>query len=228
MTTCAMKRSIFVLTLTLVRPGLVLATAPDESEQGLVQCANLIYGRNKTSVCFSDGFLEQISKDTNVRAAPRLRQVKLESAELYEYPFTVMTGEGKFTLTEAQRENLRNYLLHGGFLVASGGCSSKPWNESFGAEIARIFPQRNLERLGADHPAFHTVYDIVTSRFKSGGSRLPVLKGLDIDGKTVLIWSPEGLNDTASVGGDCCCCGGNEIKSAQKINVNLLAYALTH
>ena len=44
----------------------------------------------------------------------------------------------------------------------------------------------------------------------------------------MLILSPDGLNDTANAGPSCCCCGGNEIKSAKEINVNLLAYALTH
>ncbi|MEK6238367.1 MAG: hypothetical protein N2C14_26925 [Planctomycetales bacterium] len=44
----------------------------------------------------------------------------------------------------------------------------------------------------------------------------------------MLIFSPDGLNDTGKVGGNCCCCGGNEILNARQINVNLLAYALTH
>ena len=30
--------------------------------------------------------------------------------ELFRYPFAIMTGEGGFTLTEAERENLRRYL----------------------------------------------------------------------------------------------------------------------
>ena len=51
---------------------------------------------------------------------------------------------------------------------------------------------------------------------------------LEIDGKIVLIFSKDGLNDTGKVGGNCCCCGGNEIKNARQINVNLLAYTLTH
>jgi len=41
----------------------------------------------------------------------------------------------------------------------------------------------------------------------------------------VLIYSPDGLNDTGTMHG-CCCCGGNEIKNSQKVNANILAYAL--
>lgn len=202
------------------------ATAGDEP--GLVRCANLIYGENKSSVCFSDEFLVQIQKETSIRTYRRFSPVKLDSADLFNYPFAVMTGEGQFSLSEAQRENLRDYLELGGFVVASAGCSSQPWNDSFRREIEAIFPQHSMVKLEADHPVFHTVYDIASSKYKSGDTKLPELHGLEIDGRVVLIWSPDGLNDTANAGPSCCCCGGNEVKSAKMVNVNLLAYALTH
>ena len=200
-----------------------------ESEgAGVVKSANLIYASNKTSVCFSDKFLVQVQKDSLIRTHRRFVPVKMESNELFEHPFAVMTGEGDFSLTEPQRENLTDYLKSGGFLVASAGCSSRPWNQAFQREITRMFPDRELTTLGAEHPVFHTVYDITHSRYKSGESKLPELRALEIDGRVVMIWSPDGLNDTANAGPNCCCCGGNEIKSARDLNVNILAYALTH
>jgi hypothetical protein len=204
-----------------------LASSGADAEPGMVRCANLIYGHNKTSVCFSDEFLAQIQKETNVRTNRRFCPVKLASDEIYQYPFAVMTGEGSFTLSPRQRANLRNYLSRGGFLVASAGCSSSAWNASFRAEIKQVFPERQLEKLAMNHPVFHTVYDIETM----GGRKRRVdarLEGLQLDGKIVLIYSPEGLNDTANAGPGCCCCGGNEIENARQVNVNLLAYALTH
>ena len=200
------------------------------AKPGEVRCANLTYGKakRKTSRCFSDKFLAQIRKDTNIRAYQRLENVKLESPKLCEYPFAVMTGEGEFSLTDAQRQSLKQYLLRGGFVVASAGCSSQPWNKSFIAEMKTIFPDSKFDPLAGDHPIFHTVYDITSSRYKSSKAKLPVLKGLEIDGKIALIWSPDGLNDTGNAGPDCCCCGGNEVKAAKMINVNILAYALTH
>lgn len=196
------------------------------AREGVVQCANLIYGRGKSSVCFSDEFLAQIQKDTNIRTNRRFFSVKLESSELYTYPFSVMTGEGSFSLTAAQRENLRNYLNRGGFLVASAGCSSSSWDASFRAEMQAVFPQLKLKKLQMSHPIFHTLYDITSLKTKRASN--PYLEGLEIDGKIVLVYSHEGLNDTANAGPGCCCCGGNEIKNARKINANLLVYALTH
>ena len=219
-------RHVFPISLML----LILTSATLHAEgqaRGMVKCANLIYGKNKTSVCYSPEFLKQIQKDTNITAHPKFVPVKIESAAMYRHPFAVMTGEGKFQLTEAQRIGLREYLTHGGFVVASAGCSSKPWASSFLTELNTIFPNTQLTRLDYSHPIFHTVYDIndLGKRKSSGSTNL---EGLEIDGKVVLIFSSDGLNDTGNAGGNCCCCGGNEVQNAQKINVNLLAYTLTH
>lgn len=195
-------------------------------QPGLVNCANLVYGDNHTSVCFSSQFLTQVNSDSHIRANERLISARLESVELFQFPFVVMTGEGSFTLTAAQRTNLRDYLTAGGFVVASAGCSSQPWRESFLREIAVVFPEVALQPLDFSHPVFHTVYEV--NELKCKGAHRAHLEGLEIDGKIVLIFSPDGLNDTANAGGNCCCCGGNEIKNSRQMNVNLLAYALTH
>ena len=211
------------------RSGAPSPSAPDDAmqtEQGVVCCANLIYAYNKTSVCFADEFLSQLRKDTNIRANRRFRPVKLDSDELFAFPFAVMTGEGSFRLTDQQRANLRDYLTRGGFLVASAGCSSSAWDASFRAEIRRIFPDLNLKELPMSHPIFHMVYDIDALKTKTRVKA--VLEALEYDDRIVLVYSPEGLNDTGQAGPGCCCCGGNEILNARQVNANLLAYALTH
>jgi hypothetical protein len=195
-------------------------------QPGVVNCATLTYADGKSSRCFSEEFLAQISRDTHVAANPRLVPADLESPELFQYAFAVMTGEGAFALTDPQRANMRSYLEGGGFIIASAGCSSQPWQSSFRREIAQVFPELQLTRIDPSHPVFHTVYDISTLQLKHSSEAH--LEGLEIDGKIVLIFSPDGLNDTAMAGGNCCCCGGDEIRNARQMNVNLLAYTLTH
>ncbi|MCE5278431.1 MAG: DUF4159 domain-containing protein [Planctomycetaceae bacterium] len=200
--------------------------ASADSRQGITQCANLIYGQNKSSVCFSDEFLAQAQKDTTICTNRRFCPVKLDDNELFGYPFAVMTGEGNFILTDAQRTNLRSYLKRGGFLVASAGCSSPTWDASFRAEMHIIFPELKLQKIDLSHPIFHTVYDIdALDNKRSAGT---YIEALEIDKKIVMVYSKDGLNDTSAAGPGCCCCGGNEIYVARKVNVNLLAYALTH
>lgn len=216
--------------LTLVMVALVATTvgADDTHDRpGTVKCANLIYGKNKTSECFADHFLSDTRKITHVNTAAKFNPVRLDSAELFEHPFAVMSGEGAFTLPEQQIENLRAYLTGGGFLVASPGCSSEAWDKSFRKAAAAAFPDQELVKLPMDHPIFRTAYDIDVLKTKRRGVKAE-LEALILEGRIVMIFSPEGLNDTANAGGGCCCCGGNEILNSRQVNVNLLTYALTH
>ena len=191
----------------------------------IVKSANLIYAGSKSSVCFSDKFLATVEKETNITADGRFTPVRLSGSELFDYPFAIMTGEGVFTLLEQERRNLKSYLTRGGFLLASAGCSSPDWDRSFRREFKQIFPDKKLKKVPMDHSLFKTIYDIKTIRLKNGGTTQ--LEGLEMDGKIVLIYSAEGLNDTPNVKG-CCCCGGNEIKNCHEINANVFAYCLTH
>ena len=193
-----------------------------------MQCATLTYAGTQKSKCFANQFLSDLSKNTNVRTQPQFAPVRMDAKELFRYPFSVLSGEGAFQLTAVERENLRHYLENGGFLLASAGCSSQPWADSFRKEMKNLFPSREMVKLSPDHPLFHTVYDVKESHYKVGQARFPDLFGVEIDGRMALIFSPDGLNDTGNAGKDCCCCGGNEVKAARQINVNVLAYALTH
>ncbi len=187
-----------------------------------VEVACLIYAGTKSSVCFSEKFLGALARDTTIVTSRKFQRVKLASRELFRYPFAIMTGEGSFTLTEAERANLRRYLERGGFLLASAGCSSKAWDESFRREMAILFPKRKLTVVPMGHEIFHTVYDIDNLDTKAQEAKL---EGLALGGKIVILYSSDGLNDTYTMHG-CCCCGGNEIRNSQKVNANILAYAL--
>ena len=212
-----------LLIVVSVLPGQDRKTRSSGSEGGdAVECANLIYAGTRCSVCFSDRFLSIVARDTTINTARKFKAVKLADKELFRYPFAMMTGEGSFTLPESERVNLRRYLTRGGFLLASAGCSSKGWDASFRREIKIVFPKRKLEVIPMTHEIFRTVYEI--KKLQTHGAEAK-LEGMTIGGKVVLIYSSDGLNDTSTMHG-CCCCGGNEIANAQKVNVNILAYAL--
>ena len=65
------------------------ASQAQEAQQGTVRCANLIYGNNKTSVCFSSEFMSQIARDTNVVTDEKLVPTELGSIDLFEFPFAI-------------------------------------------------------------------------------------------------------------------------------------------
>ena len=190
-----------------------------------MKCANLIYAGSKSSVCFSSKFLKTVQQDTNLNTDKDFTPVRLDSDSLFEFPFAVMTGEGSFTLREQERKNLREYLDRGGFLLASAGCSSSEWGRSFYRELKQVYPDVELGPIPMEHPMFRTVFNIASIKLKNGGTTS--LQGLELNGRTVLVYTPEGLNDTSSVKG-CCCCGGNEIRNSHDINVNIVTYSVLH
>jgi hypothetical protein len=205
----------------------LMPTAAQDVDPGAkVQCANLVYAVNKSSVCFSDRFLHRLELETNVRTDSKFRKVSLESNDIYKYPFSIMTGEGGFSLTPKERIQLKYYVTHGGFLLASSGCSDPAWTRSFRNEMAQVFPGQKLQPVPLNHPIYQTVYAIhaVQTTHEHKKSQL---EALTQDGSIVVIFSPDGLNDTAHAE-NCCCCGGDEVDQAEYMNVNILSYALFH
>ncbi len=214
------------LSTIIMTAGLLFNVPSMLQAQEAIQCANLIYAGTRTSRCFSDEFLRAAQRETCVPTERRFKSVKMDSDELFEFPFVLITGEGDFNFSSRERENLKRYLTNGGFLLASAGCSSRPWAESFRREMRSLFPDNALARIEMDHPLFRTVHDIREIRLTTPGEPA-FLEGVTIGDKLVVVFSSHGLNDTENTEG-CCCCGGNEIANALELNVNILAYSLLH
>ena len=136
-----------------------------------VECANLIYAGTKSSVCFGEEFLAAVAGQSSINTSRKFKPVKLGESEVFHFPFAVMTGEGAFTLTDEERNNLKLYLEKGGFLLASAGCSSKEWGDSFTREMETILPDRKLEEVPMSHPIFRTVFDVGPAGHEPRGRR---------------------------------------------------------
>lgn len=190
-----------------------------------IRCNNLEYAGGKTSVCFADKFLTVAAEETGLNVLRRFNTVKLGTPAIFESPFTVLSGEGDFRFSADERKNLKQYLKCGGFLLASPGCSDKEWDKAFRAELKALFPEAPLKTIPMSHPIFSLFYDVPALHLKSKGTTL--VEGIEIDGRLALIYSAEGLNDVGNAKG-CCCCGGDQIKESQKVNVNILLHALTN
>ncbi len=223
---------LYVLTLILTPANCIALESTiippdsDPAPEVLVQVTHLTYStEHKKGVCFSSGYLDLLARETDIQIDRTPIEIKLESNNIYDYPFAVMTGEGDFILTDSEVIQLRSYLSKGGFLLASSGCSNAAWDTAFRREFKRVMETETLEELPLSHEIFHTVFQITRFQTKEPGSSVKLF-GLEIDGRLVMIYSPEGLNDTGNAGGGCCCCGGNEIRNAKYINANVLAYAL--
>lgn len=82
---------------------------------------------------------------------PEPATVSVESPAIFQYPFLHMTGHGNVLFSQEEAENLRTYLLGGGFLHIDDNYGMAPYLEK---ELPKIFPDRQWQEIGADHPIF--------------------------------------------------------------------------
>jgi hypothetical protein len=205
--------------------AVVAAASAPSADFSKLQCGNLVYAGNKSSICFADKFLSEAARQTNLNVGLAFVPVKLESDAVFDFPFCVWSGEDSFSLGKKDRENLRRYLLNGGFILSSPGCSDSRWDAALRKELKLIFPEYSLVKIPLSHPIFSVVNRIAQLTDKQG--KTASIEGLEINGRLVMVYSKDGLNDVSNAKG-CCCCGGNMIMESILVNVNVLTYSLLY
>ena len=104
------------------------------------------YSSNDGNDCGGVGqeLMQLVSRASTIKVQEE-RKVRLTDPELFETPFLFMNGHNDFVLTEAELANLRKYLSHGGFLFASGCCSSSWFSQGLAARVQPHLSQREGE-----------------------------------------------------------------------------------
>jgi hypothetical protein len=78
------------------------------------------------------------------------------SIEIFNYPFIHMTGHGNVIFSNQEAENLRNYMLAGGFLHISDNYGMDSFIR---IQLKKIFPELDLIELPFSHPIYHQKYE---------------------------------------------------------------------
>ncbi len=78
------------------------------------------------------------------------------SEEIFNYPFVHMTGHGNVVFSPAEVENLRNYLLAGGFLHIDDNYGM---DKFIRPEIKKLFPEYEMVEIPFSHPIYHQKFD---------------------------------------------------------------------
>ena len=163
------------------------------------------------------------------------RILDIGDAELFKYPIAYMSEPGFWQMSDKEAENLRNYLLKGGFIIFDdfgAGRGRDDW-QNLALQMARVLPQARWIQLDAKHPIFHSFFEIESLDNLIPSYRgQPVFFGLfeDNDPKKRLLAIANYNNDLGenweySDTGFLPIEMSNE---AYKFGVNYLVYALTH
>ncbi|MER3373062.1 MAG: DUF4159 domain-containing protein [Allomuricauda sp.] len=124
------------------------------------------------------------------RITPEPETVETGSVTIFKYPFLHMTGHGNVFFTDEEAENLRTYLLSGGFLHIDDNYGMAPYLER---ELKKVFPEKQLEELGADHPIFDQKFkfpDGLPKIHEHDGKR-PQAMGIFEKGRLILLFTFE-------------------------------------
>ena len=82
--------------------------------------------------------------------------VEIGSKDIFNYPFIHMTGHGNVVFTPAEVQNLRSYLIAGGFLHIDDNYGM---NEFIRREMKKVFPETDFIELPFSHPIYHQKYN---------------------------------------------------------------------
>ncbi len=124
------------------------------------------------------------------------RSVTLDKERLSTFNILYLTGRGEFKLTGSEAAALGEFLKGGGSIWIDD-CSTMgdaAFDRSFRSAIFQAVPGGKLEHLAKTHPVYRAGYDLRGAfgkyRMAPGGVfRAGFFEGLDIDGRTVVLYS---------------------------------------
>lgn len=119
-----------------------------------------------------------------------VKEVEVGSLALFNYPFIHMTGHGNVVFSVDEAENLRNYLLAGGFLHISDNYGL---DKFIRVEMKKVFPELEFVELPYSHKIYHQKYE-----FKQGLPKIhehdnsaPQGFGLEYKGRLICFYDYE-------------------------------------
>ncbi|MGJ8594101.1 MAG: DUF4159 domain-containing protein [Aquaticitalea sp.] len=212
------------LTLTLVF-GMVLTSV------GLAQNIAVLkykgggdwYG-NPTSI---PNLITFCNNNINTKINLKPEVVEAGSLDIFQYPFLHMTGHGNVFFSTEDAENLRNYLLSGGFLHIDDNYGLEPYITK---ELKKVFPDQELVELPKTHEIFNAFFKFPEGlpKIHVHDGKRPQAFGVFIQGRLVLLFTyesdlgngwedPEVHNDPIEVR-----------EKALKMGANIVKYAFEH
>lgn len=130
------------------------------------------------------------NEQINTTIDEKIETVTPDSVDLFSFPLIHMTGHGNVFFTNEEAENLRNYLLSGGFIHIDDNYGM---DEYLRKELTKIFPNEELKELPADHPIFssHFKFPQGLPKIHEHDNLRPQAFGISIEGRLVLLYTFE-------------------------------------
>ena len=163
----------------------------------------------------------------NTAISRQTQTVDPGSVDIFNYAFLHMTGHGNVFFTAEEAENIRNYLMSGGFLHIDDNYGM---DEYLRKEFVKIFPDKELKELPGNHPIFNYRFKFPQGlpKIHEHDNARPQAFGITHEGRLLLLYTfesdlgdgwenPEIHNDPEAV----------RLKALQ-MGANIITYAFEH
>lgn len=176
-----------------------------------------------------------------IRVDPSRILLPATEPKLPDFPALFVHGRNNFKWSENERAAIKEFIENGGVIFGDSICASKEFAQAFEREIKGAFPQARWQRIPPQHPMFGDTFggfDLSQIKLRqspkqsaNGAMRsqidtvTPFLEGIEIDGRFVVIFSPNDISCAleSNASSDCL---GYPSGDAARLGVNILLYAL--
>lgn len=160
--------------------------------------------------------------------APEEATIEVGSAELLNYPYVFATGHGNVVFSAQEAQNLRNYLIGGGFLHL---CDNYGFDQFIRPQMKKVFPELDFVELPFSHPIFHQKFTFTNGLPKvheHDGKRAQAF-GLIYEGRLICFYDYEcdlgnGWEDLGTYPED----SKETREKALRMGANIIQYVFTH
>ncbi len=130
------------------------------------------------------------NKNLNMNIDPDPVTIEVGTKEIFNYPFVHMTGHGNVIFSHEEAQNLRNYLIAGGFLHIDDNYGLDKYIRP---QMKKVFPELEFIELPVDHPVYYQKYDFPDGlpKIHKHDNKPPQGFGLIYKGRLVCFYSYE-------------------------------------
>jgi len=124
------------------------------------------------------------------KIASKPATVEPSSPDLFSYPFVHMTGHGNVVFSDADSNNLKDYLLSGGFLHIDDNYGMDQYIRK---EIKKIFPNTALIEIPSNHEIFQKPFVFASGlpKIHEHDNKRPQAFGIFENNRLVLLYTYE-------------------------------------
>ncbi len=179
---------------------------------------------NPTSLTNLIAFCRQ---DQQMNLTPAYATVDVGSSEIFNYPLLHLTGHGNVVFSTQEAQNLRKYLIGGGFLHIDDNYGLR---EFIVPQMKKVFPELEFIELPFSHPIYHQKYDFDNGlpKIHEHDNKPPQGFGLIYEGRLVCFFTyecdlgdgwedPDVHNDSQATR-----------QKALRMGSNIVSYAFSH